>query len=173
MASLSSRNVPATRQDERRFERENYERDGFCYVRGAVAQADVESLKASLWDKAELQASATWNGLKRDQPKTYPTRWPNLSISLFPEPSHLWQPLWNSSKLKASLNNLLGEGNWIMPIERYCFYFPLKFPEPHQKEAIATATNSRGEEKKGCESYYNAEGISIRLFTHNKSHFIL
>lgn len=48
--------------EELRSLQEEYVKHGFCYVRGAVAEADVDSLVADLWRKAEVQLSMHWNG---------------------------------------------------------------------------------------------------------------
>jgi len=61
---------------------------------------------------------SSFAGLKKHEPSTYPRQWPLLSVSLFPDPSELWKPLCESSKLGAALDALLGAGKWECPQEK-------------------------------------------------------
>jgi len=126
-----------------------YLEHGFCYVRGAVDTACVDDLVEDLWKQAVVKTSSNWNGLKAGQPRTYPTHWPLLSISLFPDPQPLWRPLVDSAKLGQALDGLLGGATWEIPQEKYNVYFPIKLPEPHEKGRRPETCDSLGRPNKG------------------------
>ncbi len=48
--------------DELQDMKAHYLTHGFCYVRGAVAEKDVDALVEDLWRQAEVKTSSHWNG---------------------------------------------------------------------------------------------------------------
>ena len=129
---------------------ESYARDGFCYVRGAVAKEDVDALVDELWRLAEYKISMHKHGVTRQNRRSWPTTFPLLSVGLFPPPSPTWTPLLESPELAATLDALLGHGTWEIPVEQYQLYFPIKLPQPHDDgTAVPQPCNNKGEQHKG------------------------
>ena len=42
---------------------DDYIRDGFCYIRGAVDGKSVDTLVNELWTQAEIKISSQWSGI--------------------------------------------------------------------------------------------------------------
>lgn len=130
---------------------DDFERDGFVYVRGGVDPETLSAMISRIWGQVsvELQKPNVQNG-------PFPTTWPNLSVVTKPPHDEYFESLWPnwiSRPLRGALDTLIGPNSWDIPknvgdtIEHW--YYPVKFPVPHGEGEKPLPCNVKGEVNKG------------------------